>query len=285
MLKIVIALVLLAAVAVPSILFATQHQQGTEARVNAFKHDDGRIEFAIQVWDGEDWGERILPDTRTLSATAPTDRWLSSSAVTITPTPHVYSPITSPFFRSRQKERIHTPGDVAFQATVVGTDTFEYLQTVVWLMGKTNYANLVGQVTVKCTGGYTSWDNYDDEGNAYSAWVPGELSGWLRLMTSGGFGSVTQRDYDSDSPIQVTVNQPRLLGDHAGPIQGIPESLEWTFDYGQWIDEEMLNVMQDYDYLTVQVVDLHGRLVTSEFSLRRLFATPVQGNLSHCGDY
>ncbi|MDE2986867.1 MAG: hypothetical protein OXT70_02290 [Chloroflexota bacterium] len=76
---------MLVAIAVPSILHATQgERQSLEARVAAFKHENGDVEFAIQVKDGPEWGERLLPRSRTLNERSPTGRWLSSSSVTLT---------------------------------------------------------------------------------------------------------------------------------------------------------------------------------------------------------
>lgn len=83
MLKIGIIALLLAAVAVPSVLFATQRHSGTEARVAAYKHEDGRVEFAIQIKRGGEWQERILPGIRTVTPNSRTGRWLASSSVTI----------------------------------------------------------------------------------------------------------------------------------------------------------------------------------------------------------
>ena len=81
--KLLIYAVVLAAIALPSILIATQERQPTEARVAAFKHEDGRIEFAIQVREGSGWGERILPRGRFLRPTASTGRWIPSTPVTL----------------------------------------------------------------------------------------------------------------------------------------------------------------------------------------------------------
>lgn len=83
MLKFGIIAVIFAAVAIPSLLVATQEQQGTEARVAAYKHEDGRVEFAIQIKRGGEWQERILPSNRTLARNARAGTWLTSSSVTI----------------------------------------------------------------------------------------------------------------------------------------------------------------------------------------------------------
>lgn len=74
--------ILLAAIAVPTLLYATQRgSESLEARIAAFKHENGDIEVAIQVKEGEDWGERVLPSIRTVRADASAGRWLVSSAV------------------------------------------------------------------------------------------------------------------------------------------------------------------------------------------------------------
>ena len=55
----------------------------TEVRVSALRHDDGRVEVAVQQRDAEgNWGERIKPELRFV----PTDRpgiWLNSSPVAV----------------------------------------------------------------------------------------------------------------------------------------------------------------------------------------------------------
>jgi hypothetical protein len=80
--RILITVFLLIAIAAPAVLYAIQAQQESlEARVAAFKHESGNIEFAIQVKDSDGWGERVLPRARTLGGDAPTGRWFISSAV------------------------------------------------------------------------------------------------------------------------------------------------------------------------------------------------------------
>ena len=84
MLKITIAAILLIAVAAPTVLFATQAQQGaSEVRISAFKHSDGRIEFGLQSKEGNTWGERTLPRVRFLPSNARSGRWYHSSGFTI----------------------------------------------------------------------------------------------------------------------------------------------------------------------------------------------------------
>ena len=54
-------------------------------RIAAKRHDDGKIEFALQVREGDDWGERILPQSRFSSARDDKrwqiGRWISFSPV------------------------------------------------------------------------------------------------------------------------------------------------------------------------------------------------------------
>lgn len=91
--RVLCALLLVAAIAIPSVLYATQGQrESVETRVAAFKHDNGNVEFAIQVHDGSGWSERILPETRRLTNSSPSGRWLVSSAVTV----DLPGPLTAP---------------------------------------------------------------------------------------------------------------------------------------------------------------------------------------------
>ncbi|MCY3557971.1 MAG: hypothetical protein OXH13_04925 [Chloroflexi bacterium] len=85
--KLAIIALLLAAIAVPTALFATQAQQGPEVRINAYKHEDGRIRFALRVREGDDWSERISPEVNVLASDAEAGRWYRSSSVFIEPAP------------------------------------------------------------------------------------------------------------------------------------------------------------------------------------------------------
>ena len=62
---------------------AVAHSDGTEIRITAMRHDDGRIEFAVQERDGEGWGERVLPRSRFFPASGREGRWLSSTPITV----------------------------------------------------------------------------------------------------------------------------------------------------------------------------------------------------------
>lgn len=63
---------------------AVAHDDGTEIRITAMRHEsDGRIEFAVQERDGEGWGERILPQRRFFPASGREGRWLSSTPIIV----------------------------------------------------------------------------------------------------------------------------------------------------------------------------------------------------------
>ena len=69
--------------------------QSIEVRIAARLNEDGRAEFALQVYrdDGVGgWYERLLPRSRYLGANAGLGRWLRSSAVTIELDPRATSP-------------------------------------------------------------------------------------------------------------------------------------------------------------------------------------------------
>lgn len=81
---------LVAAIAVVGVLVGggialTQQTQTveTEVRINARQLEDGRTEFAIQQRDGDAWGERQIRGARYLPADVGHDRWLNSSAYTV----------------------------------------------------------------------------------------------------------------------------------------------------------------------------------------------------------
>ncbi len=90
---IAVIVLLLAAVAIPSVLFATQGHTGTEARINAYKHEDGRVEFGMQLREGDGWGERTLPRGRFLDDDSPSERWLNSTPISLPRFLEGYSPL------------------------------------------------------------------------------------------------------------------------------------------------------------------------------------------------
>ena len=58
---------------------------GAEVRITAMRHDDGRIEFALQERAGEGWSDRLLPRSRFFPASGREGRWLVSTPLTVGP--------------------------------------------------------------------------------------------------------------------------------------------------------------------------------------------------------
>ena len=79
----IVVLVTLVALALPTRASAELSSSGVELRIAAQRLDDGRTEFALQVWDGERWGERVLPRSRFFPTTAGVDDWLNSSVLNL----------------------------------------------------------------------------------------------------------------------------------------------------------------------------------------------------------
>ena len=60
----------------------------TDVRISAKQLADGRVEFALQQWDGRRWGERILPNPRFFPADSRVDLWRNSGRIEVqTPLP------------------------------------------------------------------------------------------------------------------------------------------------------------------------------------------------------
>ncbi|MYD73131.1 MAG: substrate-binding domain-containing protein [Chloroflexi bacterium] len=66
----------------------SHNQVTTEVRISAKQLADGRVEFALQQWNGSQWGERILPRPRLFPANSPVDLWRNSGRIEVqTPLP------------------------------------------------------------------------------------------------------------------------------------------------------------------------------------------------------
>ena len=106
------AALLLAAITIPTVLYAAQGGgESLEARIAAFKHESGDVEFAIQVKEGNEWGERILPSRRTLRADVSAGTWRVSAPVQLE-LPETDESLLSP----------EPVGDVHFDVAVVVKD-------------------------------------------------------------------------------------------------------------------------------------------------------------------
>ena len=81
-----LALMVAFLLSLPLIASSVAHGAGseTEVRIAAQRHDDGRIEFALQQRGTEgQWGERLLPQRRFFPEDATPGRWLVSAPLTI----------------------------------------------------------------------------------------------------------------------------------------------------------------------------------------------------------
>ena len=79
----IVVLVAVVTVGLPTSASATQSSSGVEVRIGAQRLDDGRTEFGLQVWDGEYWGEWVLPQSRFFPTNSRVDRWLNASVLTL----------------------------------------------------------------------------------------------------------------------------------------------------------------------------------------------------------
>ncbi len=69
---------------IAGVAYAAHHSSDAEVRVGAMRHDDGRVEIAVQQRDADgSWGELQRPDARFLPADV-TGEWRSSSPVSLT---------------------------------------------------------------------------------------------------------------------------------------------------------------------------------------------------------
>ena len=283
----IIIVLLIAAVAVPSLLFATQGESGQEARVAAFKHEDGRVEFAIQVRDGSSWGDRLLPSIRTIRETSRTGRWLVSS------------PVTLPATQSAAGEFVPAVTGSSVNTFELGHSQVDY--------GSGWFGDYGGiQTTIAVRDAYDALQNlrieravldiYCSQGDQRgSTFVPASFSGRVQFYEHGPYGS------------------PRVLRDYQtygrGNDEGVWDSNlpavaffgfrtndgSWTeYDMNWWrgsldFDREFMHELRQYARLAVYVavrVDGEFQLYSARFdNLQEFFGTPLQENINRCGEY
>ena len=261
------AALLLAAVTIPSVLFATQGQTETEARINAYKHEDGRIEFGMQLREGDGWGERILPRGRYLPLSAPTGRWLNSTSVIID---------SSPMFDLVRSDGGRHNEYVTYYAGPFN-DNYEFRTYV-----RVESSQLVGegldtgQLTIFC----------------------GENIGFYAPLELKGSAGILLRVANAKHP---TLNQNVLFRALEVNDRGVPlRTLVWDHSYLA-IEQEMWSLLRDYHTLQVfvygsfefnydEVAEEYRvpRGAESEFSagfdISDMFDTPVQANIDNmCG--
>lgn len=104
----------------------TEHQ--LEARILAQRHDDGRVEFVLQVRDeGGTWSESATPVQRFLPPGTVVDQWFASSTLTLTANPDDPSTRTSVVVRIVVRRLADDRIEFALQQGVVGEPWSERL--------------------------------------------------------------------------------------------------------------------------------------------------------------
>lgn len=286
---------LLAAVAVPSVLFATQEQNGTEARIAAYKHEDGRVEFAMQIKRGGEWQERILPNIRTLGQNARTGKWLVSSSVTVPDFIGVYG------------------GNGWFDWTELGEGELHYggynpdpggiYYTRIGLRASiaTNEHGHLTAATfnIACTTELASIDQWRQGGPAFSA-------GFTFYNNDGRQWHPVRVDFSEPDPGSYVDPNLFTWEPETTPIllrgtKSNGDTEDWwvnTFDV-RWL----LHELREYDQLSIGIVGRRGYVSDRDRDGRTryygepeiflavfdnfgaMFATPLQENIDRCGTY
>ena len=285
MLKLGIIVLLLTGIAVPSLLFATQGQQETEARINARKLEDGRVEFSMQVREGNSWSERILPRGRYFPADAEAGRWLNSTPVAIELGGYAQLPITTAgmyileqdafdnriTFRAQrmftdsgitsivtevQAEGLISNSEIA-TPTLVLSCAMESPEVTPWVQGWPA-PGFRAFVTVQ-------WRQHPETASLFFAYRYQEDDyGRLEYDREGEKILVEQLEFQ---PIKPRDNlDPRLVPD-------------WSLSRGQ-----MLRI-KGFHVLSFAFYGWDGELVVASFDVKQTLGTPVQPNLDHCGTY
>ena len=121
---------------------AVAHSDGTEIRITAMRLDDGRIEFAVQEREGEEWGERVLPSSRFFPASGREGRWLNSTPITVGVVDELETATATP---TPSATATPTPNATATQENAYGDTTAETANLWVYVwddhIGSTSYLN------------------------------------------------------------------------------------------------------------------------------------------------
>ncbi|MYC07714.1 MAG: hypothetical protein F4X57_11195 [Chloroflexi bacterium] len=271
--KFVITGLLLAAVAVPSALLGTQGQSASEARINAYKHEDGRVEFALQVREGDSWGERILPRGRYLGADVRTGRWLSSTPVEISAaSPAVRLPVYYPsgdWWGTRIEFIAENDNDIETWRT----------ELKLWAHESNDDRVRSANLSFSCGQGF------NDEGRLVY-----KFNGWWGLQ---GVAADLNRPVVAHAigTVQGTWSPHEYYGASGG--DGVYQPPETTKRIWRWTDwrntelstREFMTELKQYDELTLLASDHSGNVVSATFRLVTAFWTPIQPNLDYCGEY
>lgn len=263
-------------------LHAQTEHEAAEVRINAFIHENGRIEFGLQQRQGDEWGERLLPRSRFLGQSSPTGRWLSSTPISITQTePQIQLPI-------RANVRYLTD-DITQDGTVMfitgdfrDFGPFETRVMLIGTAGGTGRSLTGATLTIACVTSHSAWSE------AGRTVVPARITGWLTLWEEKRDGSIESEAYDLDGRITVFASgyEGRVDSGYGDSPLGTYVENNWTFRLGDnWLNSELMDTLKEMDTIKATVHDLRGREVAASFSNRGWLETPVQPNLDYCGDY
>lgn len=252
MFKLAIVVVLCAAVAVPSALVLTQGQ-GTDTRIVAYIHENGSVEFGLQLKEGDEWGGIIQPRARFLSPDAPRGRWLSSSEM-----------------------------NIVYRAAPVQPGIDLVLPVEVWSEGQRQriapHVEFYAQPDSR--GSWRSWLKVRTDGASV------EFGCYQNLRSR----TREQYTYWGELNISGKVDWSRGITIIA---RGADEDALWRPEFNRHVDRDTffspvyLEILSHYAQLTLIVHDQYkaGETVTLNFSTANAFNTPVQSNLEYCGRY
>lgn len=241
-------------------------QGDTEVRINARQLEDGRVEFALQQRDGDDWSERMLADKRYFPAEVGHDRWLNSSPYAVSVEVETEGEDAQQTIESAGEER------AAYGVLAFG---FHGDSSVFYYHGD---AGVNGQRTSVKVSGTASDSLYDEaalgfvcDHDTQSLWVYAEVG----VTIGDEWRAASLNDYDG-----VTLAAFGTISEQEWERRGFE-----TFDDDAQVsgaDATMFFV----DALTERWVSvslpMYNGSVKATFDLQSAFDTPVQGLLMGC---
>lgn len=283
--KHLLAAILLAAIIVPTVLFASQGQDTGEARINARQLEDGRIEFAMQVKEGSSWSDRILPRGRYFPTNTEVGKWLNSTPIAIPGTGGLLEslPIYSPWMVMYDNPSLSFCSGYSNCNYAKRDDGGPAQQgnTLISVHGSPLDEQIArAHLAINCVhGGYVSdahgswWEEGYFDGQ-FQLWTDRNARNWLSVDWSQGI-VVLARQYS-------TVDEQQVLREQRFDIRETQDA-----DYRWWkhFDYEWLKQLEGYTDLWVQVRDARGTAVQAHFEIAGLLETPVQLNMEKCGEY
>ncbi|MDE2987792.1 MAG: hypothetical protein OXT70_07020 [Chloroflexota bacterium] len=278
--KFLAGVILLAAVAVPSVLFATQGEGSGEARINARKLEDGRIEFAMQVKEGNAWSDRILPRGRYFPAHAEVGKWLNSTPVSL------------------------SSGGVALQLPISTAATARWEQDVwyTW-QGESQQLKNQGSFTTyvdEFTPGQPFVTSVSIQGHTDHASITNISLNFVCHPGGNNRKGIEEGGYITMWDAASSYDGHEFGYDYTRNVEFVAQLIDWNPGLGaeptvtnekRWeqseltISKEIMRELKQYSDLYVAMWDLGGKRFSTRFPVGPGLATAVQPNLDHCGDY